>query len=112
MPIINLSEPFSIFVGLILFLLILFLSKNTKKAWIMGVLLCAFVIILVFHSIEFSTIAQTSESLYQAITSSAIMDLIFILLSFLSYLWIDHIESEKGKKKVINDGLDWFWNKV
>ena len=41
MPIINFSNPFSIFVGVILFVLVLYLAKTNKKAWITGTMLFA-----------------------------------------------------------------------
>ena len=33
MPIINFSQPFSIFVGVVLFVLVLYLAKTNKKAF-------------------------------------------------------------------------------
>ena len=41
-----------------------------------------------------------------------VFDLIFVLISFISYLWIDDIEAKLKKKKSIDDSLDWFWKKV
>ena len=43
MPIINFTQPFSIFVGVVLFVLMLFLAKENKKAWIIGTVLFAFI---------------------------------------------------------------------
>ena len=42
MPIINFAQPFSILTGVVLFVLVLYLAKDTKKAWIVGSLLFAF----------------------------------------------------------------------
>ena len=53
-----------------------------------------------------------SEEIYRAVTRSATIDLIFIFLSFISYLWVDDIEVKAGKKKSIDNSLEWFWNKV
>ena len=99
MPIINFSNPFSIFVGVILFVLVLYLAKTNKKAWITGTMLFAFIGLLICHTIEFVAIGSQS-------------DLIFIFLSFISYLWVDDMEAKEGKRKSIDNSLDWFWNKV
>lgn len=112
MPIINFTNPISVVVGVILFLLVLYLAKETKKAWIVAVMLFVFIAVLVGHTIEFATIAQQSEALYKVITTSTIYDFAFILLSFLSYLWLDQLEVKEGKRKSIDNSLAWFWNKV
>lgn len=112
MPIINFSNPLSIFIGVVLFVLVLYLAKENKKAWITGIMLFAFIALLVGHTVEFALISGQSEQIYKAITTSATIDLIFVFLSFISYLWIDDIEAKAGKRKSIDNSLDWFWNKV
>lgn len=112
MPIINFSNPFSIFVGVILFVLVLYLAKTNKKAWITGAMLFAFIGLLVFHTIEFALLGSDSQEVYKAITISAGVDLLFVFLSFISYLWVDDMEAKEGKRKSIDNSLDWFWNKV
>ena len=112
MPFINFSNPTAILIGVILFLLVLYLARETKKAWIIGVMLFVFLGLLVGHTVEFATIARESEEIYNSLLASAIMDLIFIFLSFITYLWVDDIEVKEGKKKSIDNSLDWFWNKV
>lgn len=112
MPIINFSQPFSIFVGVVLFVLVLYLAKTNKKAWITGTMLFVFVALLICHTTEFVLISQQSQEIYKAIVTSTSVDLVFIFLSFISYLWVDDIEAKEGKRKSIDNSLDWFWNKV
>ncbi len=112
MPIINFTNPLTVLLALILFVLVLYLGKEMKKSWIIGLMLFAFIAILIGHTIEFATISNQSEELYHSIVTSATFDLIFIFLSFISYLWIDDIEAKAGKKKSIDNSLEWFWNKV
>ena len=112
MPFINFSNPGHILLGLILFLLVLYLGRETKKAWIIAVMLFVFMGLLVCHSVEFITFAKESELLYHTLITCSIVDLVYIFISFISYLWIDDIESKLGKKKSIDDSLSWFWNKV
>lgn len=112
MPIINFTQPFSIFVGVVLFVLMLFLAKENKKAWIIGTVLFVFIGLLVGHTVEFILMPNESQEIYNAITTSATIDLLFIFISFISYLWIDDIEAKEGRRKSIDTSLDWFWNKV
>lgn len=112
MPFINFTNPTAILIGVILFLLVLYLARETKKAWIIGIMLFAFLGLLVGHTVEFATVAKENEEIYNAVLASATMDLVFIFLSFITYLWIDDIEAKAGKKKSIDNSLDWFWNKV
>lgn len=112
MPIINFSNPFSIFIGVVLFVLVLYLAKENKKAWITGTMLFAFSGLLICHTIEFALLGSDSQEVYKAITISAGVDLLFVFLSFISYLWVDDMEAKEGKRKSIDNSLDWFWNKV
>lgn len=112
MPFINFTQPFSVLVAVVLFLLMLYLAKENKKSWIIGIVLFAFLAILVAHTVEFAFITEETQDIYSAVTASATMDLIFVFLSFMSYLWIDDIEAKNGKRKSIDNSLDWFWNKV
>lgn len=112
MPVINFTNPVIVLIGVLLFILVLYLGKEVKKAWIVGLLLFGFVGVLLGHTIEFATIAQDSQVIYKAVTTSATFDLVFIFITFISYLWVDDIEAKDGKKKSIDNSLDWFWNKV
>lgn len=112
MPFINFSNPGHVLLGLILFLLVLYLGRETKKSWIIGIMLFVFIGLLVGHTVEFAIFASTSETLYHTLLTASIVDLLFIFLSFICYLWIDDMEAKLGKKKSIDNSLSWFWNKV
>ena len=43
---------------------------------------------------------------------SITFDLVFVFLSFISYLWIDDIEARAKNKKSLDNSLDWLWKKV
>ena len=112
MPIINFTNPVAVFIAVIIFILVLYLAKESKKAWITGALLFGFITLLLFHTVEFITMGSKSQEIYNAIVSSATIDLVFVFLSFISYLWIDDLRAKEGKRKSIDNSLDWFWNKV
>ena len=112
MPFINFTSPFAILIGVILFLLVLYLGREVKKAWVIGIMLFVFLGVLVGHVVEVSIFGNQNEEMYRQIITSIAVDLVFIFLSFISYLWVDDIETKLGKKKSIDNSLDWFWNKV
>lgn len=112
MPIINFTNPITILLGLVLFVLVLILGKETHKSVIPAILLFAFLGILVGHAIRLFTFDSASEEIYRTITTSLVVDFVFIFLSFISYLWIDDIQAKVEKKKSIDNSLDWFWAKV
>ncbi len=111
MPMINLTEPLALFIALLLFVLVLWFAYQSKKSVIAGIMLFIFIAILALHALEFSMGDLTQEGL-QVTIQSIIFDLVFIFLSFVSYLWVDDIEAKVKKKKVIDNSLDWFWGKV
>lgn len=111
MPMINFTEPFTLFIGLLLFVLTLFLARETKRSFVMGILLFLFLGILSGHAIRF-VIGGVSAEILAALIRTIIFDLIFVFLSFISYLWVDDTEAKVRKKKTIDNSLDWFWNKV
>ena len=111
-PIINLSDPYTILITLVLFVLVLWLARETKKSSIVGTMLVVFLAIIVGHSIEYVITQDPTGEIIEIISKSIAMDFIFIFLSFITYLLIDDIESKEKKKKSLDNSLDWFWKKV
>ena len=112
MPFINFTNIITVLLAVILFGLIVFLGKELHKSGLPAIMLFVFLIILVCHSMELILIPNMTEELYHAIARSIGVDFGFIFLSFVSYLWIDEIQSKIEKKKSIDDSLNWFWAKV
>lgn len=122
MPIINFTNPVMVIVALVLFLLCLFLGKNSKSNTPICIVLLCFVSILVGHTIEITKALNIDVVL--TLIKCIVVDEIFTFVSFLSFLWLDKIQIEDkkkkgnkgGKKKVedktIDDGLDLLWKKV
>lgn len=100
MPIINFSNPFSIFVGVILFVLVLYLAKTNKKAWITGTMLFAFIGLLICHTIEFVSIGSQSDEIYKAdnyISRSGLN--IYILIIYIIFMGRWYGSKRRKKKK-------------
>lgn len=112
MPIINLSEPFSILVTLILFVLVLFLSKEVKRSSFTCIMLLIFLTIIVCHCVEYIMVEDPTGQIYPTLAKCIAMDFVFIFLSFIAYLWMDDIEAKDKKFNSIDNSLNWFWKKV
>lgn len=112
MPMINFTNPITLLIVTLLFVLLLILAKETKKSFISAITLFVFIFLLVTHAIMYLTGNKLSSETLSNLSFTMVFDLIFVLLSFISYLWIDDIEAKVKKKKSIDNSLDWFWNKV
>ena len=112
MPLIDLSNPFNILVALIVFILILFLARETKKSSLACIMLLVFLTIIVGHSIEYAVVQDPTGEITSRLANCIAVDFVFIFLSFIAYLWADEIETKEKKLKSIDNRLDWFWKKV
>ena len=112
MPMINFTNPLTLLVVTLIYVLILILSKKTKKSVIAAIMLFAFVALLIVHTIMYITGDSLTSDVLSDLTFTMVFDLIFVLLSFIAYLWVDDIEAKVKKKKSIDNSLDWFWGKV
>lgn len=111
-PIIDFTNPFTVLVALVLYLLLLFLGRHTKKSIILGITLFVFLGIIIGHTVEMSVGGIGNDIDVSAYAISIAIDFVFIFLSFFSYLWVDDIEAKEMKKRSVDNSLEWFWSKV
>ena len=97
---------------LIATVLLIFLAQEIKKSNIAAVTLFAYLGILVMHVIQISTLSEEFREMLPVISRCIVIDFIFVLITFFSYLWVDDIESKFKGKKSIDNSLDWFWKKI
>lgn len=112
MFIFNTADPFNVLLLLAATILLIFLGKETKRSAIVGVLLIVYLVIIVVHSIQLSTIDPAFTETISVITKSLTVDFALICVAFFAYLWVDDIEARFRQKKSIDNSLDWFWKKV
>ena len=112
MPIINLSNPFNILIALVLFVLVLFLAKEIKRSNVTCIMLLVYLTVLVGNCIEYVSVADPTGEITTVIANCIAVDFMFILLSFIAYLWTDNMEAKERKLKSIDDSLNWFWKKI
>ena len=110
MYVLNLTQPATVLIALLITILFIILGKEFKKSLLPAICLILFLGIILIHA--FQSIVLT-EAYYKVIATKSLgIDAIMILLSYISYLWVDDIEAKAKNKKSIDNSLDWFWKKV
>ena len=109
MLIINLSEPSSVLIALLFTVICIILGKEFKKSFIPAICLGVFLVLILIHTFQSLVVTEA----YKAIVTRSIgVEAIMIFLSYISYLWVDDIETKEKHKKSIDNSLEWFWKKV
>lgn len=112
MFILNITQPITLFLLLLATILLIFLGHELKKSYITAIPLFAFVVLLVMHVFQILTLSVEYSYSSSTLTWCIVADCAFILVSLLSYLWVDDIEAKAKNKKSIDNSLDWFWKEI
>lgn len=108
----NTSNPL-IMIGLTLIIaFIIFVSRKIEQEGLLAVTMIAVIGLLIYHSVYLDNLLSTQEALITQAYRCLAADLILLLVSFISFLWIDDIVAKKKKVKSYDDSLSWFWNKL
>ena len=109
----DLTNLLTLFLVLIATVLFIYLSQEVKRSMVAAIPLFAFVIDLVIHTIQMLTLTSEYAYLYNKLCLNMAIDFVFLLLTFLAYLWADDVEAKAFNKKTINSkGIDWLFKKV
>ena len=108
----DISNPLTLLLMLAVTVLLIFLAQEVKKSSIGAILLFVYLILLVIHVAQISTLQEEYRYMLTTLSRCIIIDFIFVLISFFSYLWVDDIETKVKGKKSIDNSLDWFWKNV
>ena len=112
MFILNIANPLTLFLILLAVILLIFLGQEIKKSVAVAIPLFAFLVLLVIHVVQVSTLSTELAYLAGTLYKCIAIDFLFILVTFFSYLWVDDIEAKANNKKSIDNSLDWFWREV
>ena len=112
MFIFDITNPFTLILMLAATILLIFLAQEIKKSYITALPLFAYLIILIIHVAQLTTLPEEYRYLVSTLARCVAVDFVFILISFFSYLWVDDIETKTTGKKSIDNSLDWFWKKI
>ena len=112
MFIFDMTNLLTLFLVLLATILFIYLSQEVKRSMIAAIPLFAFVISLVIHTIQVLTLQVEYSYLFSKLCFNMAIDFVFLLVTFLSYLWADEVEAKEFNKKSVSDGLNWLWKKV
>lgn len=110
MFLVNTIHPLTVMLILVASVLLIFLGKEIKKPALPAMVLVAFLLILVMHTVQL--FIPSYVDYYVTIRYCIAFELTMVLVTFFSYLWVDDISSKFYKKKSIDNSLDWFWKQV
>ena len=110
MGIIDISNPFTLLLLLVVLIGTIFLGKTTKNSFLSIGALVLFLGLLVYYVVALRNpeLAEFKNTIINCMS----INFIFIFISFISYLWIDDIEAKVKNKKSVDNSLDWFWQKT
>lgn len=108
----DISKPLTLLLMLAVTVLLIFLSQELKKSYIGAIMLFAYLIILIVHVAQIATLSEEFRYLLSTLSRCIVIDFIFVLITFFSYLWVDDIETKVNGKKSYDNSLDWFWKKI
>ncbi|MGN1298660.1 MAG: hypothetical protein ACI4UE_01590 [Candidatus Scatovivens sp.] len=104
----NTANPIIILVYTLIISGIIFLSRKSEKTIFPIILTIYMIVLLILHS----TLKITDDTLMKTKYISIAFDLIFLFLSFISFLWIDDINARKKNLKSYDNSLSWFWDEL
>ena len=99
MFIFDLTNLFTLSLITIATVLLIYLSQEIKRSFVAAIPLFAFVLDLVIHTIQVLTLKEEFSYLYSTLTANMAIDFVFLLLTFLAYLWADDVEAKEFNKK-------------
>lgn len=108
--ILNTANPLTILVITIVIALVIYISRKAVIGWPLIITMIGITGYLIYHSIVLDGLERGSieiSNMYHCIAC----DLLFMLVAFISYLWVDDLVAKKKKLKSYDDSLSWFWNK-
>lgn len=91
---------------------IITLARKTEKPFFMAGLIILHLAMLLYHSYVLNRLPAIYEEQISNVYLCLAMDFLWLLLSFLGYLWIDDIRGIKLNKKNYDNSMAWFWNKI
>ena len=108
----NTSSPIMIITLTILVALIIFISKKSENGVLLIISMALILFLLIYHSIYLDSLASDQSALISQAYHCLAVDLVLLLISFISFLWIDDIIAKDKKLKSYDDSLSWFWDKI
>ena len=107
----NTANPILIISIVLIISGIIIICRKLEVAWPLIIVMICIVGYMIYHSILLDNLEKES-ALLRTVYHCIAFDLMYMLISFISYLWIDSIIAKKKKLKSYDDSLNWFWDKL
>ena len=91
---------------------IIALSIKIENSMLPGGLILVTLLLLIYHTYVLNNIPAGFEEAISSTYLCIAMDFLWLLISFLAYLWVDVITAIKFNKKSYDDSMAWFWDKL
>lgn len=106
------AQNFNIIVITLAIVAVIALAKKVEKPILPAILIITNLLLLIYHCNILNTLPRALTQQISHLYSCLAMDFLWLLISFLGYLWIDDISAVKLHKKSYDDSLAWFWEKL
>ena len=110
--VVNTANPIVLLISVAVLVLIIIVSRKTEQIPLLVIAIAVLIAVLIYHSVFLEEVSSTEETLISQTYYCIAADLVMLLVSFISFLWIDDIVAKKKKLKSYDDSLNWFWNKL
>lgn len=108
----DLTNILTLVLVLIATVLFIILSQEVKRGLVVAIPLFGFVLDLVVHTIQILTLSSELSYMFSTLCANMMLDFVFLLVTFLAYLWADEVEAQEFKKKSLKGGLGVLFKKV
>ena len=88
------------------------LARKTERPVFPALLIIVDLALLLYHSYLLNRLPSVLEYRISQTYLCLAMDFLWLLISFLGYLWIDDIRGIKLNKKNYDNSMAWFWSKL
>lgn len=105
-------NAFTIIVVTITIVAIIGFARKVEKPIFAGALILLNLALLIYHTYVLNNIPSALEEAVRSTYLCIAMDFLWLLVSFLGYLWIDDITATKFHKKSYDNSMAWFWEKL
>ena len=102
------SNPIILLILVVLTTILIALGRKLEMPQLPIISVVYSVGFLIYHTIVINSATHNISSYYLSIA----VDLVLLLLGFITYLWIDNIVAKNKKLKSYGEPLSWFWDKL
>lgn len=100
MFLLDMSNPLTLLLMLFATVLLIFLAQEIKKSYVAAIPLVAYLIILVMHVAQFTTLSEDLRYMSETLSRCIAIDFVFILISFSHTYGLMILKQKQKIKKV------------